>query len=124
MGLNPRTLGSRPELKAEAQPLSHPGAPVFFLLKENNPQEPRPWGAGWRVDDGTVSSRGEGVQGLGDSRAGESCSVFSKKRFSAQGLCQNADRPAFGSALPLGEAAGCTPLQKVMAAAGGGGAWW
>ena len=27
-GLNPRTLGSRPELKADAQPLSHPGAPT------------------------------------------------------------------------------------------------
>ena len=26
-GLNPRTLGSRPEPKADAQPLSHPGAP-------------------------------------------------------------------------------------------------
>ena len=37
-GLNPRTLGSRPEPKAGAQPLSHPGAPNpkflnrFFLL--------------------------------------------------------------------------------------------
>ena len=26
-GFNPRTLGSRPEPKADAQPLSHPGAP-------------------------------------------------------------------------------------------------
>ena len=26
-GLNPRTLGSGPELKADAQPLSHPGVP-------------------------------------------------------------------------------------------------
>ena len=26
-GLNPRTLGSCPELKADAQPLSHPAAP-------------------------------------------------------------------------------------------------
>ena len=27
MGLDPRTLRSRPEPKADAQPLSHPGAP-------------------------------------------------------------------------------------------------
>ena len=26
-GLHPRTLGSRPEPKADAQPLSHPGVP-------------------------------------------------------------------------------------------------
>ena len=26
-GLNPRTLGSRPEPKADIQPLSHPGIP-------------------------------------------------------------------------------------------------
>ena len=29
-GLNPRTPGSRPEPKADAQPLSHPGAPRNF----------------------------------------------------------------------------------------------
>ena len=28
-GLHPRTLGSRPEPKADAQPLSHPGILVF-----------------------------------------------------------------------------------------------
>ena len=28
-GLDPRTPGSRPELKADAQPLSHPGAHDF-----------------------------------------------------------------------------------------------
>ena len=27
VGLDPRTLGSHPELKADAQPLSHPGVP-------------------------------------------------------------------------------------------------
>ena len=27
IGLHPRTLGLLPELKADAQPLSHPGAP-------------------------------------------------------------------------------------------------
>ena len=27
VGLDPRTLGSHPEPKADAQPLSHPGAP-------------------------------------------------------------------------------------------------
>ena len=31
VGLDPRTLGSRPEPKADAQPLSHPGAPAFDL---------------------------------------------------------------------------------------------
>ena len=28
-GLNPRTLGSRPKPKADAQPLSHPSVPVI-----------------------------------------------------------------------------------------------
>ena len=28
VGLNPRTLGSQLEPKADAQPLSHPGAPL------------------------------------------------------------------------------------------------
>ena len=33
-GLDPRTPGSRPELKADAQPLSHPGIPLnlFFFF--------------------------------------------------------------------------------------------
>ena len=31
MGLDPRTPGSQPELKADTQPLSHPGAPFFDL---------------------------------------------------------------------------------------------
>ena len=34
VGLNPRTPGSRPEPKAEAQPLSHPGMPITGTLKE------------------------------------------------------------------------------------------
>ena len=29
-GLNPRTLGSLPEPKTDAQPLTHPGAPFFL----------------------------------------------------------------------------------------------
>ena len=29
VGLDPRTLGSRPEPKADAQALSHPGIPTF-----------------------------------------------------------------------------------------------
>ena len=29
VGLDPRTLGSGPDPKADAQPLSHPGVPVF-----------------------------------------------------------------------------------------------
>ena len=32
-GLDPRTLGSQPEPKADAQPLSHPDAPKFVFLK-------------------------------------------------------------------------------------------
>ena len=31
VGLNPRTPGSQPEPKADAQPLSHVGAPLYFL---------------------------------------------------------------------------------------------
>ena len=34
VGLDPRTLGSHPEPKADSQPLSHPGAPVSEVLKE------------------------------------------------------------------------------------------
>ena len=34
MGLDPRTLGSGPELKADAQPLSHPGIPSLLFLNE------------------------------------------------------------------------------------------
>ena len=34
-GLNPRTLGSRPEPKADAQPLSHSGVPTFYHLSLN-----------------------------------------------------------------------------------------
>ena len=32
-GLNPRIPGSQPELKADAQPLSHSGAPETVLFK-------------------------------------------------------------------------------------------
>ena len=32
VGLDPGTLGSRPELKADAQLLIHPGVPVFWFL--------------------------------------------------------------------------------------------
>ena len=31
VGLHPRTLGSRPESKADGQPLSHPGVPKFLF---------------------------------------------------------------------------------------------
>ena len=33
VGLDPGTPRSRPELKADAQPLSHPGVPLFILGK-------------------------------------------------------------------------------------------
>ena len=32
VGLDPRTPGSRPELKADAQPLSHPGLPQITFI--------------------------------------------------------------------------------------------
>ena len=32
MGLDPGTLGSRPEPKVDTQPLSHPGTLIFSLL--------------------------------------------------------------------------------------------
>ena len=32
VGLDPRIWGSYPEPKADAQPLSHPGAPLLRLL--------------------------------------------------------------------------------------------
>ena len=31
-GLNPRTPGSRPEPKADVQPLSHPGTPSLIMF--------------------------------------------------------------------------------------------
>ena len=34
VGLDPRTPGSLPEPKADAQPLSHPGVPVSYRLKK------------------------------------------------------------------------------------------
>ena len=34
VGFNPRTLGSRPGLKAGAQPLSHPGIPKLLFLSK------------------------------------------------------------------------------------------
>ena len=34
VGLDPRTPGSRPGLKAGAKPLRHPGIPVFPILKK------------------------------------------------------------------------------------------
>ena len=33
-GLDPRTLGSCPESKADAQPLSHPGVPKVLIIKK------------------------------------------------------------------------------------------
>ena len=36
VGLDPRTPGSRPEPKADVQPLSHPGAPKPRLLNTEN----------------------------------------------------------------------------------------
>ena len=32
VGLNPGTPGSRPEPKADSQPLSHPAIPIFILI--------------------------------------------------------------------------------------------
>ena len=38
-GHNPRALGSRPELKADIQPLSHPGVPSFYNFISIRPHE-------------------------------------------------------------------------------------
>ena len=46
-GLDPRTPGSRPEPKADAQPLSHAGAPDLFML-ERERQRQCEWGEGQR----------------------------------------------------------------------------
>ena len=35
VGLDPRTPGSRPERKADAQPLSHPGVSKMLYFKEH-----------------------------------------------------------------------------------------
>ena len=40
MGLEPRTPGSRPELKADAQPLSLPGTPEIPFLSVVIPNSP------------------------------------------------------------------------------------
>ena len=37
MGLDPRIPGPRPELKADAQPLSHPGIPVTLVNPISKP---------------------------------------------------------------------------------------
>ena len=36
-GLDPRTPGSGPEPKADAQPLSHPGVPINNIIERNQP---------------------------------------------------------------------------------------
>ena len=41
VGLDPRTPGSRPEPKADAQPLSHPSAPLVDFSTETDDQEKR-----------------------------------------------------------------------------------
>ena len=38
VGLDPGTLESHPEPKVDAQPLSHPGVPVYHILKESLPK--------------------------------------------------------------------------------------
>ena len=43
MGLNPRTPGSCPELKGDAQPLSHPGIPKWAALDANSRQPLMEW---------------------------------------------------------------------------------
>ena len=39
VGLNPRTPGSGPESKADAQPLSHPGVPKTYFRSGAHPEE-------------------------------------------------------------------------------------
>ena len=53
-GLDPRTLGSCPEPKADAQPLSHPGAPESSILNTSCMQgtvEPPPLLRGRQVSE-------------------------------------------------------------------------
>ena len=57
-GFDPRTLGSQSELKADVQPLSHPGAPVYIFL----------------------SGRGKGAEGEGQ------CFTAGQKRISHNNL--------------------------------------
>ena len=40
VGLDPRTLGSCPELEADAQPLSHPGVPTLCVFYTTIKQKP------------------------------------------------------------------------------------
>ena len=52
VGLNPRTLGSRPDLKANAQPLSHPGVPEWrYLREEPNISGSRVLSLWWNFDE-------------------------------------------------------------------------
>ena len=46
MGLGPGSPGSRPEPKADAQPLSHPGIPEGENLKQTpHPAQSQAWGS-------------------------------------------------------------------------------
>ena len=59
MGLDPRTPGSRPEPKADAPPLSHPGIPPFIIFEcgasQLGPREARMCqpGGRWGLDTET-----------------------------------------------------------------------
>ena len=59
-GLDPRTLGSGPEPKADTQPLSHPGAPAILnfmpTVKSSHPN-PSPVGSFRRAIGGTRAIR-------------------------------------------------------------------
>ena len=41
VGLNPQALGSRPEPKADTQPLSHPGVLILFIYLFERREEER-----------------------------------------------------------------------------------
>ena len=43
VGLNPETPGSRPGLKGDAQPLSHPGVPISTILKKRTRKKEIPY---------------------------------------------------------------------------------
>ena len=53
VGLDSRTLGSCPEPKADAQPLSHPGVPRLTLLRASSVKSGievcRQWRGAWEV---------------------------------------------------------------------------
>ena len=75
-GLNPRTPGSRPEPKADAQPLSHPDVPSSAVLKdkceESVDEEPRAAGRGGVTSKETMTGNQERQEATDGPQGGKS----------------------------------------------------